>query len=254
MTVPYDTPESPPAPPTPARPDDTVRRGAGRVLDFTLAGLLLILTAPLTLTAALLIKLTSRGPVLYTQIRLGLHRRPFTLVKLRTMAHNCEAATGARWSAPHDPRVTLVGRLLRQTHIDELPQLWNVLRGDMSLVGPRPERPEFVAQLEPAIPGYGERLTTWPGLTGLAQIQLPPDTNLESVQRKLRYDLFYLEHASLGLDLRIVAGTAFHVLGLPFAVTRVVLGVPGVAEVEPEFAAAALAPRMPRLGDEPVAG
>ncbi len=204
-----------------------------RALDAALAALLLVLTAPLIFLGAVLVKLTSPGPAFYRQTRLGRRRRPFAIVKLRTMTHNCEAATGARWSTgKSDPRVTRVGRFLRKTHIDELPQLWQVIRGEMSLVGPRPERPEFVAHLEEQIPGYGGRLAVHPGLTGLAQIQLPPDVHTDCVRRKLRYDLYYIKHQSLSLDLRILFGTAVHVLGLPFAVTRALFRVPGADRIE----------------------
>jgi lipopolysaccharide/colanic/teichoic acid biosynthesis glycosyltransferase len=176
--------------------------------------------------------LTSSGPGIYTQTRLGLHRRPFTIYKIRTMTHNCEAATGARWSSgKSDARVTLIGRFLRRTHIDELPQLWNVLRGEMTLVGPRPERPEIVAQIEPLVPGYGLRLTVLPGVTGLAQIQLPPDTNVDSVRRKVRYDAYYAAHLSLWLDLRLILVTAGKVCGL-VAPLRALLRVPGAEAVE----------------------
>src|SRR5216683_828240 len=122
--------------------------------EFGIAVVLLALTSPLVLLAALLVKLTSRGPVFYCQVRLGRFGRPYPIFKIRTMAHNCEKVTGAKWSMPRDPRVTPVGRFLRRTHLDELPQLWNVMRGDMSLIGPRPERPEFISVLEQAIPHY----------------------------------------------------------------------------------------------------
>lgn len=202
------------------------------VLDFALALGLLVVTSPLSLVAALLVKLTSPGPVIYSQIRLGKGRKPFTIYKIRTMSHNCEALTGARWCVGNDPRVTKIGKILRATHIDELPQLWNVLCGQMSLIGPRPERPEFVSKLEKVLPRYGERLMIRPGLTGLAQIQLPPDSDLGSVRRKLRYDLFYAKEANLGLDLRILLGTALHVLMVPFVVSKFVLQLPGEEVVE----------------------
>jgi lipopolysaccharide/colanic/teichoic acid biosynthesis glycosyltransferase len=166
------------------------------------------------------------------------------LYKLRTMIHNCEATTGARWcSGRNDPRVTWVGRLLRRTHVDELPQFWHVLRGDMGLIGPRPERPKFVAELELAIHRYAERLAVRPGVTGLAQILLPPDTSVECVRRKLRYDLYYLKHRGLGLDLRILLGTLVHVLGLSPAISQRLLGIPGatVIEAHPENVAVATA-------------
>jgi hypothetical protein len=130
--------------------------------------------------------------------------------------------------------VTRVGKLLRKTHVDELPQLFNILKGEMSLVGPRPERPELVSVLEAELPRYRERLAVRPGLTGLAQVQLPPDTNLDSVRRKLRYDLHYVAVGSVWTDLRLMIATAIHVIGLPFTVSRTVLGLPGQPEVEPE--------------------
>ena len=148
------------------------------------------------------------------------------------MVHNCEQLTGPLWATPRDPRITPVGRILRRTHLDELPQLWNVIRGDMSLVGPRPERPEFVAHLERVIPLYRERLLVRPGLTGLSQLQLLPDTNLDNVRRKLGYDLYYVQRLSMGLDLRILLGTVLHVLGVPFAVSRRVFGVPSGEDVD----------------------
>jgi lipopolysaccharide/colanic/teichoic acid biosynthesis glycosyltransferase len=194
--------------------------------DFTFALLLLVLAAPAVATAMLLIKLTSRGSALYTQTRLGRKGRPFVIYKLRTMIHKCETQTGVRWATPADPRVTPLGRFLRKTHLDELPQLWNVLRGDMSLVGPRPERPEFVPQLAQAIPCYSARLLMKPGVTGLAQVQLPPDTNLASVRLKLAYDLYYIKHVSLWLDCRIIASTALKMLSLRFAVMRWLFGFP----------------------------
>jgi lipopolysaccharide/colanic/teichoic acid biosynthesis glycosyltransferase len=131
--------------------------------------------------------------------------------------------------------------------------LWNVLKGEMSLVGPRPERPEIVATLEPVIPRYAERLAVRPGVTGLAQVQLPPDTDLASVRRKLRYDLYYLENASLELDVRLLLATAVHALGLPFAISRVLLGVPGPAVVEPDRSGVGPVP-VARMGEQPVAG
>src|SRR5262249_17904057 len=152
----------------------------------------LVLLAPsavLILYAMALVRLTSRGSAIYRQTRLGLNGRPFTIYKIRTMYHDSERLTGPQWSRPGDPRVTPIGRILRATHIDELPQLWNVLRGEMSLVGPRPERPELAAGLERELPSYRDRLAVRPGVTGLAQVQLPPDTDVESVRRKLAYDI-----------------------------------------------------------------
>jgi lipopolysaccharide/colanic/teichoic acid biosynthesis glycosyltransferase len=204
-------------------------------LDRLLALVLLTASAPVLLLAAVAIKLTSRGPVLYSQTRLGRGGRPFTIYKLRSMTHDCERQSGVRWCVARDPRVTLVGRVLRATHIDELPQLWNILCGDMSLVGPRPERPEFIPQLEKAIPRYRERLLVRPGLTGLAQVQLPPDTDLESVRRKLACDLYYVERLSFWLDLRILLSTPFHVLGIPFSVPRKLFRVPSGEAVQQAY-------------------
>jgi lipopolysaccharide/colanic/teichoic acid biosynthesis glycosyltransferase len=209
--------------------------GAQRALDLVAGTVLLIVALPVMVVAALAVKLTSRGPVIYTQTRLGRFGRPFLIFKMRSMTHDCEKRSGVRWSSGRgDPRVTRVGRILRKTHIDELPQLINILCGQMSLVGPRPERPEFVGPLEKVLPQYRERLTVRPGLTGLAQVQLPPDTDIESVRRKLRYDLHYVVSGGVATDLRILVATAVHVVGLPFAVSRVLLGLPGEPEVEPD--------------------
>src|SRR5205823_149848 len=142
-------------------------------VEFVLALVGFFLSAPVILLAAVLIKLTSRGPAFYTQVRLGKDGRRFTIYKLRTMYHRAEATTGPIWAAPGDHRVSTVGKLLRATHLDELPQLVNVLMGDMSLIGPRPERPEIVHQLQARIDKYLHRLTVRPGITGLAQVQLP---------------------------------------------------------------------------------
>jgi hypothetical protein len=166
---------------------------------------------------------------------------------VRTMVHNCELHSGARWSTPHDPRITPLGRFLRASHVDELPQLWNVLCGDMSLVGPRPERPEFVPQLERALPHYRDRLKVRPGITGLAQIQLPPDTDLSSVRRKLRYDLYYLRHLSLLLDLKIMVCTGCKLFGIPFRLSGPLLGVPRAEAVEGTKDTPCGAPGLPRL-------
>jgi lipopolysaccharide/colanic/teichoic acid biosynthesis glycosyltransferase len=191
--------------------------------DSVLAALLLLATAPVMALAVALIKATSSGPAFYSQVRVGRRGRPFLIYKLRSMFHECEARSGPQWSRHGDQRVTAVGRFLRTTHIDELPQLWNVLRGDMSLVGPRPERPEFVPDLDRLIPRYRDRLLVRPGLTGLAQVQLPPDTHLDSVRKKLAYDLFYVRHLSPWLDVQLLLATAWHVLHLPFGVARALL-------------------------------
>jgi lipopolysaccharide/colanic/teichoic acid biosynthesis glycosyltransferase len=219
------------------------------VADFLLAALLSVPALPVLLLAALAVKLTSRGPAFYTQTRVGRGGEPFAIYKLRTMIHNCESLTGPRWSMPGDPRITPVGWLLRATHLDELPQLLNVLRGQMSLIGPRPERPEFVPQLERALPAYRQRLNVRPGVTGLAQVQLPPDTDLGSVRRKLAYDLYYIRHLSPWLDARLLCCTAFYALGVPFRVLSRLLRIPGSAAVERAMAdvLAEPAPARPRL-------
>jgi lipopolysaccharide/colanic/teichoic acid biosynthesis glycosyltransferase len=215
-----------------------------RTLDLVVVLVLAVPALPLIFLAMLLVKLTSRGPALYTQTRVGRGGRPFTIYKIRTMFHRCESLTGARWSTPGDKRVTAVGRFLRKTHLDELPQLWNVLVGDMSLVGPRPERPEFMPQLEQAIPVYRARLLVRPGVTGLAQVQLPPDTDLASVRLKLAYDLCYVRCAGLLLDLRLLAATALKVVGVPFAALRLVCWLPRRPSVEATYTAlTAAAPR-----------
>jgi lipopolysaccharide/colanic/teichoic acid biosynthesis glycosyltransferase len=217
---------------TPGRP--RWQRACLATAERALALLMLVLSLPLMLVAVVLVKLTSRGPALYTQIRVGRGGVPFTLYKLRTMVHNCECLTGPCWSLPGDRRVTGVGRFLRRTHLDEVPQLWNVLRGEMTLVGPRPERPEFVPHLDREIPHYRERLAVRPGLTGPAQLWLPPDTDLASVRRKLTCDLFYLQHRGPWLDLRILVATGLYLGGMPAelacALLRIPRGEPGKLE------------------------
>jgi lipopolysaccharide/colanic/teichoic acid biosynthesis glycosyltransferase len=202
------------------------------VLDFVLAALLSMPALPIILLAALAVKLTSRGPSFYTQTRVGKNGRLFTICKIRSMVDNCESLTGARWSIPGDPRITPVGWFLRASHLDELPQLLNVLRGEMSLIGPRPERPEFLPELEEALPAYTQRLAVRPGVTGLAQVQLPPDTDLGSVRRKLAHDLYYIRHLTPWLDLRLLLCTALYAVGVPFRVFGKLLGIPGHDEIE----------------------
>jgi lipopolysaccharide/colanic/teichoic acid biosynthesis glycosyltransferase len=191
------------------RPTRWLRRK--RVADCVLAGLLLIPALPLIGLLVLLVRLTSRGPGVYRQTRVGQFGRIFTMYKIRSMVCDAEQSTGAVWARAVDPRVTRVGRMLRRLHLDELPQLFNVLAGEMSLVGPRPERPEFVQMLANRIPGYVDRLSVAPGITGLAQVNLPPDTDLDSVRRKLYLDLEYVRHGGLWLDLRLLVGTALRV-------------------------------------------
>lgn len=188
-----------------------------RVLDWALGGGLLVLTLPLILVCWLVVRLTSRGPGFYSQLRVGRYGLQYRIYKIRSMHTDCEAATGAVWAKRNDPRVTTVGRVLRKLHLDELPQLWNVIRGDMSLVGPRPERPEFVEMLTKSVPGYADRLAVRPGVTGLAQIQLPPDQDLDSVRVKVDLDRIYLQRCGLWMDLRILFGTGIYLVGFSFA-------------------------------------
>ena len=202
------------------------------VTDWIVAFVLLVLTAGIILVLMALVRLTSRGPAIYGQTRLGYKGQQFTIYKIRTMHNDCERLTGPQWSQPGDPRVTPIGRILRATHLDELPQLWNILRGEMSLVGPRPERPEIVAKLERVLPDYPMRLLVRPGVTGLAQVQLPPDSDIESVRRKLACDLRYLNLASPWLDLRIVLATAIKVVGIPGRLTCRWLRIPVLRVVD----------------------
>lgn len=190
------------------------------VMDGLAAATILLLTLPVILLAAAIVRFTSHGPAFYTQMRLGRRGKPYVIYKLRSMYHDCERHSGIRWSTKGDSRVTPFGRFLRKSHIDELPQLWNVLRGEMSLIGPRPERPELVVSLEKALPRYRDRLLVKPGLTGLAQIQLPPDTDLESVRRKLMLDRVYVYHRGLWLDIRIYAATLAYLTGVAFTKLR----------------------------------
>jgi lipopolysaccharide/colanic/teichoic acid biosynthesis glycosyltransferase len=199
-----------------------------RVANVAIASLALGISAPLLLLVAAVIKCTSRGPILYRQTRVGLDRRTrqwsqnytlydrrlrdvggcaFTIYKFRTMRVDAEAGVGAVWATQRDPRVTAVGRFLRKTRIDEIPQLWNVIRGDMNIVGPRPERPRLVAQLREHIAEYPLRHRARPGITGWAQINQAYDGSMEDVRRKVRYDLQYLERQSMTEDLLIMVRT-----------------------------------------------
>jgi lipopolysaccharide/colanic/teichoic acid biosynthesis glycosyltransferase len=213
-------------------PDSAWSRGRNAYLpwkttiEFCLAVVLLVLAAPVILAAMVLIKLTSRGPAFYTQTRLGRRGIPYTLWKLRTMYHDCEKQTGPCWSTAGDPRITLVGHFLRWAHVDELPQLWNVLRGEMNLIGPRPERPEFIPFLDRAVPYYRARLQVRPGITGLAQVQFPPDTDVSSVRRKLIHDLYYIRHCSPSLDLQVMLSTVCYFFRLPYRLTRAIILLP----------------------------
>jgi sugar transferase (PEP-CTERM system associated) len=183
-----------------------------RAVDFVVAAIVLVLAAPLMLVIAAVVKAGPRGPVLYHQERVGLNGRVFTVHKFRTMGLDAEAETGPVWSRPNDGRVTVVGSFLRRSRLDELPQLWNVLKGEMSLVGPRPERPQFVAYLTKQIPYYGQRHVLKPGLTGWAQVRYTYAASVEDAIEKLQYDLYYIKNLSFGLDLVIVLETIKTVL------------------------------------------
>ncbi len=177
-----------------------------RGFDLVLSAAMLILVLPVMLLTALAIRLDSEGPVFYRQERVGLHGKTFMLLKFRSMRVDAEAA-GPAWAAAQDPRVTRIGGFLRRARIDELPQLINVLRGEMSLIGPRPERPHFVAQLAAAIPRYHDRSFVKPGITGWAQVNFPYGASIEDARMKLAYDLYYVARRNLFLDLLILIST-----------------------------------------------
>jgi lipopolysaccharide/colanic/teichoic acid biosynthesis glycosyltransferase len=185
-----------------------------RALDFIFALTGLLVTLPLMIGIAVVAWASHRGPILFGQERIGQGRRPFRMFKFRTMVQNAERDTGPVWSWSGDPRVTRVGKVLRATHLDELPQLWNVLRGEMSLVGPRPERAVFIEKLEKVIPGYAHRLAIRPGITGLSQLRSGYDESVRSVRRKVRYDLLYVRQGCTLLDAMIVLETILSMVGL----------------------------------------
>jgi exopolysaccharide biosynthesis polyprenyl glycosylphosphotransferase len=180
--------------------------GVKRGFDVAAALMGLFLGGPALLLAVMAIKLESRGPLFYSQIRTGLHDRPFKIWKLRSMQVDAEKH-GPKWAAGADDRVTRAGKILRKTRLDEVPQFWNILRGEMSLVGPRPERPEFVEKLAKEIPFYNQRHLVKPGLSGWAQINYPYGASTEDALNKLKYDLYYIKYTSLGLDLQIILRT-----------------------------------------------
>jgi exopolysaccharide biosynthesis polyprenyl glycosylphosphotransferase len=173
---------------------------------------MLLFSAPLILATAIAIKLDSDGPVIYKQERSGLNGKVFKVYKFRSMYQDAEKRTGPVWSQKDDPRITKVGRFIRRVRIDELPQIWNVFKGEMSLVGPRPERPFFVEQLAKEIPYYKRRLRVRPGITGWAQVKHKYDESVEDVKTKLQFDLFYIENMSLKTDIKILFRTVFVVL------------------------------------------
>jgi lipopolysaccharide/colanic/teichoic acid biosynthesis glycosyltransferase len=198
----------------PAVPPLTLGERGKTAADFVLAALMLVPALPLLFLCVLLVRITSRGPAIYTQARVGRGGTVFTLYKIRTMYHDCEKLTGPTWCKPGDARITPVGRVMRKLHLDELPQLFNVLKGEMSLVGPRPERPEIVKRLREAVVGYDRRHAVKPGITGFAQIHLPPDSCVRSVRNKLVYDLFYVRFRSVRMELFILFATGLKTLGL----------------------------------------
>lgn len=167
-----------------------------------------IVLTPIIIALWLAVRLTSRGPGFYSQVRLGKHGKRFRILKLRTMRLDAESATGAVWSTDNDPRVTPLGRFLRKSHFDELPQIFNVIAGHMCFVGPRPERPEIAEKLAELIPGYLDRIVVKPGVTGWAQLYLPADKTLDCVWNKLGYDFTYIRSAGLWSDLRVCLATA----------------------------------------------
>ena len=183
-----------------------------RLWSLTLAIPLAILLTPVIAALWALVRMTSPGPGFYSQIRLGRHGREFSIYKLRTMKVDAERTTGPIWSQRGDCRVTGFGRILRQYHLDELPQIYNVLWGDMSLIGPRPERPEIADHLAEQIPGYYVRIAVKPGITGMAQLHLDADESVDSVCAKLGYDLAYIERASPWLDFKVLMGTLLKAL------------------------------------------
>jgi sugar transferase (PEP-CTERM system associated) len=180
---------------------------AKRALDVIFATIGLIIGLPIMTVVGVLVKCTSRGPMLYHQTRVGLRGHEFTVHKFRTMNEDAERTTGPVWSTANDSRVTPIGRFLRRTRLDEMPQLWNVLVGEMSFVGPRPERPEFVRELTDRIPYYGQRHVLKPGVTGWAQIRYTYGASVEDAIEKLQYDLYYIKNLSISLDVVIVLET-----------------------------------------------
>jgi sugar transferase (PEP-CTERM system associated) len=178
-----------------------------RVLDLAAGIIGLLISIPLMILVALAIRLESKGPVIYRQTRVGRKNKPFELLKFRSMSVDAEKENGAQWATQNDPRVTRIGSFLRKYRLDELPQFINVIRGNMSFVGPRPERPCFVEQLREQIPYYDERHSARPGITGWAQVSYPYGSNVEDAAHKLEYDLFYLKNMSLTFDFAIIFAT-----------------------------------------------
>lgn len=196
-----------------------------RVAVKVIGTILAILLAPILLVLIGLVRLASPGPGLYRQKRVGLNGSEFTIYKLRSMRRDAESMTGPTWASEQDARITLFGRLLRYTHLDELPQIINVARGEMDFVGPRPERPEFVTPLLRQVDHYEHRLLSLPGITGIAQVNLPPDTTIDCVRKKVAADCHYIQTASLWLDMRLIAATILRVIGIRYHHGAKLLGV-----------------------------
>lgn len=188
-------------------PTPAWERHAKRMIDLVVSALVLTLGMPLWLALGAAVRMTSAGPAIYRQTRVGQHGKPFTIYKFRTMRQDAEAKTGPVWASKGDRRVTPLGRWLRAVRLDEIPQMLNVLKGEMSLVGPRPERPEFVDVLARQIPLYSRRHRVKPGVTGVAQVKWRYDEDIEDVRQKLKYDLFYIEHMSLRMDFQVLLQT-----------------------------------------------
>jgi len=184
-----------------------VNSATKRVFDVLVSLLGLLSTLAILLFVAILIKTTSKGPVFYGQTRLGRSGKAFTVIKFRSMYQDSENGTGAVWASKFDPRITPIGKILRLTYIDELPQFWNVLKSDMSIVGPRPERPELIPMITERIPEFDSRLACKPGITGLAQINYGYGNTMKDARNKLRYDLIYISSATAFMDLKIVLKT-----------------------------------------------
>lgn len=185
---------------------------AKRFFDVVISFIVLVLTFPLLLIIGMLIRLTSEGPAIYKQTRVGRYEKPFTIFKFRTMFDNAEKDSGPLWASKNDPRITPLGKWLRKLRFDELPQFVNVLKGDMSLVGPRPERPHFVKQFSDEVPLYSRRHRVRPGITGWAQVKWKYDTSMDDVREKTKYDLFYIENASMSMDAKILINTIMTVV------------------------------------------
>lgn len=185
---------------------------AKRIMDISISILILTFSAPLWIFVAVAIKVNSPGPLVYSQERVGKNGRLFRMHKFRSMYQDAESRTGPVWATTNDPRITPVGRFLRKTRLDEIPQFYDVLRGEMSLVGPRPERPHFVEMLSREIPLYKRRLSVKPGITGWAQIKQGYDTSIDDVRTKVRFDLFYIENMSFRMDIKILLMTFYVML------------------------------------------